>query len=476
MFSLKSERSIKFYTDHPNLDFEAVNLIFIDLLEKLINNMNNTLSENLSIDILKELSSNIINIEKKIDEDNKLLKTIQDNTKTDISTLKTNIDNSISSQKEYIITSIRDIFKNKDNDNTQFIHKLISDNHLLLEEKITKHLDNIPKELQNLTISKTDFCNELQKTHLSIGKELNNFISSQQSKESIADNISSVIDTKYNEFNSSITARVETLLSSSITTNNSNLTNILDRLKPMKSIEEYFVTNNNSNIKGKRGETKLEPILSSILPNANIINSSGVSESGDFIIERNDKPTILIDTKDYNTSIPKKEVDKIIRDIEKKKCNGILISQNSGVSLKYDFEINIHNNFIIIFLHNVKYNEDKISIAIQIIDMLFPIVQQQHNMEHETISSEQLNLINKEFQEIIKQKKIIIEKIEQHNKDIIKEVSKIDIPTLSSILTSKFSQSEKINYICDICNNYSGKNTRALAAHKRGCQKKLNEL
>jgi len=91
-------------------------------------------------------------------------------------------------------------------------------------------------------------------------------------------------------------------------------------------------------------------------------------------------------------------------------------------------------------------------------------------MEYESINSEQLNLINKEFQEIISQKKKIIDTIEQNNKDIIKEISKIDIPTLSSILTVKFSQSEKLNYICDICNNWNGKNSRALSAHKRGCK------
>ena len=58
------------------------------------------------------------------------------------------------------------------------------------------------------------------------------------------------------------------------------------------------------------------------------------------------------------------------------------------------------HNFIVVFLHNVKYNEERIYLAIQIIDMLYPIVQQNANMEHESISSEQLNAINKEFQEM----------------------------------------------------------------------------
>lgn len=476
MFTLKSQRTIKFYNDNPNIDFETVNSIFIDLLEKVMGNMSNTINESKTLDILNELTTKINSLEHRSQEDTLIIQNIDNNTKNSISTLKNNIDSSISNQKEYIISSFRDVVKNNENENTQFIHKLISDNHELLQSKISKNLENLPKELQKSTLSKNDLCQELQKTHTSLTDEILPLLAHENSN-SMKNELIEIIDTKYKELNSSINSRienimstqsvrVETIMSSHTTTNN----DILERLKPMKNVEEYICGQNNSNIKGKSGETKLEHILASIIPDANIINSSGSSESGDFIIERKEKPTILIDTKDYNTVVPKKEVDKIIRDIEKKKCNGILISQNSGIALKYDYEINIHNDFIIIFLHNVEYNEDKISNALQIIDMLFPIIQKQANMEYESINSEQLNLINKEFQEIISQKKKIIDTIEQNNKDIIKEISKIDIPTLSSILTVKFSQSEKLNYICDICNNWNGKNSRALSAHKRGCK------
>ena len=63
MFSLNSERAIKFYNEHPELDFNAVNLIIVDLLEKLVHNMSNTLNQNLSIDMLKEISSKLNHLE-----------------------------------------------------------------------------------------------------------------------------------------------------------------------------------------------------------------------------------------------------------------------------------------------------------------------------------------------------------------------------------------------------------------------------
>ena len=112
MFSLKSKRAVQFYTEHPELDFDGVNLIFIDLLEKLLKNMSSTLNENLSVDILKELSSKIDSIEKHNEEQSILLKTLNERTNGYLSTLKSNIDESIAKQKETIISGLKDVIKN----------------------------------------------------------------------------------------------------------------------------------------------------------------------------------------------------------------------------------------------------------------------------------------------------------------------------------------------------------------------------
>jgi len=458
MFTLKSERAIKFYSDNPHIDFNTVNIIFIELLEKFVKNMSNTLNDTKTLDILKELSDKMTKIENNTQEDRHI-----------IQNMKSTIDSSISNQKDTIISSFRDIIKNNENENTKFIDNLISRNHDLLEQKITNNFKNLPKDLENVILSKNELCQELENTHLSLKKEIEPLLLEKNDKC-----IENLINNKYNELSNSITTNIQSIMSSHMNTQIVTNNSIIDKLKSMDKVEEYFEGQNNSNKKGKQGENRLEPILMNILSNANIINTSGIEESGDFIIERVDKSPILIDTKDYKTTVPKDEVDKIIRDIDKKKCNGILISQNSGIALKNDYEINIHNNFIIVFLHNVEYDENKISIAINIIDSLFPIVQQQANMEYESISCEQLNLNNKEFQSIISQKKKIIKTLQENTHNIINDISKIDIPTLSSILNTKFSQSDKLTYKCNICNDFIGKNSRALAAHKRGCIKKNN--
>lgn len=468
MISIKNQKVIEFYKKRKHIDIDGINLVFVELLEKLEKNMTETINQNLSVELLKDLSSKILSIEQQQKEQDTLLKTIDERTREYGNNLKSNLDMCVLSQKETIVREIHNTIKSNDTDNSKFIHKMISDNHELLSEKIQKNLEKLPVDLQQTVLSKQDIETALSLTKETILSEL----AKVNSVQNFSEELGKIMDSKYTAFNASLSSRVDTVLSSS----NSTLSDILERLKPMASVEEHFSSLRNSNIKGKCGENKLEPILSNLLPDANVINSSGNAQSGDFIIERKDKSKILIDTKDYNTSVPPKEVEKIIRDVNKHKCNGILLSQNSGIALKHDYEISINNNFVIVYVHNVQYNEDKIYVAIQIIDTLFPILQSQANLDHESISSDLLNTINKEFQAIVEQKKNIVEQMEKHNKDMIREINKIDIPSLATFLSTKFAQAKQLNFVCDICNEYSGKNARSLAAHKRGCIRKKNPM
>ena len=190
---------------------------------------------------------------------------------------------------------------------------------------------------------------------------------------------------------------------------------------------------------------------------------------GDFIVERVDKSKILIDTKDYDTVVPIKEVDKIIRDVEKNNCHGILISQKTGIAQKNDFEINVHNHKILVFIHSANYDGHKIQLAFSIIDHLEPHVLAK-NDEGETISSELLTLINKEYQELVRQKLNLIECVRKSQTDIIQQIQRIDLPALTKYLDKKFANTGKTGLGCDICNVFIGKNPKSLAAHRRRCQ------
>ena len=59
-----------------------------------------------------------------------------------------------------------------------------------------------------------------------------------------------------------------------------------------------------------------------------------------------------------------------MRDVETQYCCGLFLSQNFGIANKDNFEINIHNGNILLYVHEVNNDAEKIKIAIDIIDKL----------------------------------------------------------------------------------------------------------
>ena len=64
------------------------------------------------------------------------------------------------------------------------------------------------------------------------------------------------------------------------------------------------------------------------------------------------------------------EVKKFIRDIEQQKCHGVFLSQNSGITSKQHFQIDMIGKNIAIYIHNVHYDSTLIKSAVDIIDNL----------------------------------------------------------------------------------------------------------
>ena len=94
----------------------------------------------------------------------------------------------------------------------------------------------------------------------------------------------------------------------------------------------------------------------------------------------------------------------------------------------------------------------------------------------ETIQNEVLMLINKEYQEFIHQKKILLENIKNNHKELLKQITEMDLPNLTGVLAKRFAQVESAQHKCDICNIFIGKNAKALAAHRRKCNKPLLDM
>lgn len=434
-YTLKNQDVINFYNTNSHLDFNAMNLIFTNILQKLMKNLSSNIDTSHNTFLLQELSSRLATLENSYKSHSESISSI------------------INKHLESLLQNMRDTIKSNNTDSEKMIIQSISEKNELFLSKIDTITDN----------------NELKLLFNQEISLLNKAIQHNSSSDKVVETINKTI-------NDSFKSRIDTFFASQSSTNNSVYSEILSKLdknsEAVSLVGNYFQKQTGSNSKGKQGEAKLELLLSEIYPSASIKNTSGMTACGDFLIERKDTKKLLIDTKDYDTVIPIKEVEKLIRDVEKNNCNGILLSQNSGIAQKNDFEINIHNNNIIIFIHNANYDSQKLLLATNIIDHLEPIIHKKTIDNEETISSEIILAINKEYQELASQKLNIIQSIKKSQQDLINQVQKMDLPILTQYLDNKFANTGKTGFNCDLCQSFIGKNAKALAAHKRSCQKK----
>lgn len=120
----------------------------------------------------------------------------------------------------------------------------------------------------------------------------------------------------------------------------------------------------NSTIKGQSGEEWVRNELLRQCPTIEIIDTHKEKEKGDFIL-REANMEGMIEAKAYKKNVPKKEIDKFYRDMDKNQYNyGILASLDHGVVRRPDFHLEFRNGCPIVFLHEVRENPKKLSLAI----------------------------------------------------------------------------------------------------------------
>ena len=92
-----------------------------------------------------------------------------------------------------------------------------------------------------------------------------------------------------------------------------------------------------SSCKGKVSENIVFNILQNLYPSGQIDSVGTQKETGDIILRRLNKPTILIENKNWERNVVQEEVKKFIHDIEQQNCCGLFLSQNCGVATKENF-------------------------------------------------------------------------------------------------------------------------------------------
>lgn len=147
--------------------------------------------------------------------------------------------------------------------------------------------------------------------------------------------------------------------------------------------------------KGAVAENILFNNLIQLFPDTDIINTSNIPNSGDIQIKKDNKPVILIDSKNFKNNVGKVDLDKFYKDIQTNNCSGILCNSNSGIANRKHFEIDIKDNNVLVFISNHQYDNTLFKLAVEIIYNIHGIIK--NNPDNIELSKEMFHRLKIEY-------------------------------------------------------------------------------
>jgi hypothetical protein len=443
---VNNKRLWEFYNNNENVSFEAINLIFLDLIEKINNDMSSTLTNTINSEILdyvKELKNTVSSLT------NTIIVKFHD------------------INREYI-ENIKLILTSSASDNVDKLTTVLDKNTELFVNRITNEFPKNTLELNNMIKEKLQAFQQVIVDD--IGKQLNSTV---KSENSINEYISS-LDVKIQQFQqpiySFINANQEQITTSLSTLKEANIVSQANQDKVLNELGDFLNKyRTNSAFKGQSSEHMLENILNKMYPSSEVLDTRAVKECGDYMLRREGKVPILIENKNYDLNVNIDEIKKFLRDIKTQKCSGIFLSQYSGIVSKPNFFIEIHDSNVLIYLHNVEYSQEKIKTAIDVIDSLSNKLRELNASENEEgiiIRKDILDNINKEFQVFINQKELLTTSIKDFQKKMLIQIEDLKMPDLTEYLNSKYASIQNQEWCCDICKASFTKKS-SLASHKK---------
>ena len=445
---INNKRIYDYYKANTNVNIETMNLILLDFMEQLGNDMTKVLSNS----VFGEILSNVKDIKQQVNSLNdQIALKLQEHNKSFIETTKLIINSSSS-------------------DNTDKIAQLLNRNTDSFIERINT---SIPKTQDENNKKIQENLSAFQKA---INEDIKSYLSTNNSETSLKEFISSLdskITTMQQPIYTFISSNQEQLNTKLSSLRDDSLTNKSANEKVMSDLNDFLTKyKTSSQFKGQCSENMLGNVLNKMFPTAEVLNTTALKASGDFLLKRTDKQTILIENKNYEINVNLDEIKKFLRDVNEQKMHGIMMSQYSGIVSKPNGFIEINDGKVLIYLHNVDYSAEKIKMAIDVIDILSERLEEISNVEEidgYIIKKEVLDKINTQFQLFLSQKEVVITTVKEMNKKLLAQIEDMKMPDLSLFLNEKYASIQNQQFTCEFC-NLPFQNKRSLAAHKK-CHK-----
>lgn len=457
--SITNKNIFEFYQKH-SIDFEEMNILFFNLLQQIILITDSSYDNNIASIILKKINNIETNIEQHfIKQQNEITNKFNEYKKEYINDIKNIL---LTNNIDYVAPLIKETNNH-----------LIDKTSIVINELIPKNQNNLSREIESY----------FKILHSQLSNETSKLLQSSINTNTIEEFISNINLSMTQTINTltTIVSSVENRLEHKINTNNSKI----------EDVQKHILSNNHANTmlqtsvnemlkkfekgsgKGNVSENVLYNILLNLFPCAQIdYVGNEVKETGDIILIRNNKPKILLENKDHDTcNIPKHEVDKFIRDCEIQNCCGIMFAQNRGIANKENYELQINNGNVLLYVHNVNFDSDKIKTAIEIVEQ-FKSKFDEINIHNDicNIETSVLEEINKEFNHYTTQKHSLLKLVKDFNDKMNSSINELKLPNLEQYLSKHYAtSSNQGNNICKYCEKFIPK---SLQQHYRYCSEK----
>ena len=160
----------------------------------------------------------------------------------------------------------------------------------------------------------------------------------------------------------------------------------------------------------------------------------------EILLKRLRKSNIIIKNFNQDTNIGCDDISLFLQTVDDNSCHGIVLSQLSGISTKKNYQIDIHNNRIVVYVHKAEYCPSKVQVAVDIIDTLLSrLAQYQGKTENEySIPKDILDMINNDYQTFLSQKSAIAEVFKEHQKKVLSQIDELKLPALDRFLSTKY--------------------------------------
>ena len=439
--TIHNKRIHEYYKKNPSIDFETMNLILLDFMDKITHDMSKVLQNTLHGQLLQEVKE----------------------IKGQLSLFQDTFVGKISEANKSFLETLKLVLSMNSSDVIQLLQKHSESFVDKMNSLLPKTQEETQRKIQDqlALLQKTIQC-DFQQFMIQSKPEsnLNEFITSFDSKLSMLQQpIFQLIQSNQEQVSSKLASVKDDLLVNK-TTNDRLYSEMSEFLHKYKASSQF---------KGQYSEHMLETILTEMFPTASIENTTSQTASGDFMIHREDLPDILIENKNYERNVDLDEIKKFIRDVNHKECSGIMMSQLSGIVSKPNFFIEIHNGKVLIYLHKVFFSKEQIKTAIDVIDHLSSRLSTIVSSETENginIKKDVLDKINDEVQLFVKNKEMLATTIKESSRRMLLQVEELQLPSLTLFLNDKYASVQNQSFVCDVC-NHSFPTKKGLAMHKK---------